>query len=402
MRYREFELNTDQRIAIARSFCEAVSQGMQSDVGPLPCLPTPVQIKPQNTGRALVLDFGGTHMRAAVVTIDETQSRIEKGPVKANLPIERGRPLARSAFLDIQTRLIESLDPEPGLPLGYCFSYPAAQTPDGDARLIHWTKGVNIPGVVGEKVGRMLIKALNDRGIVCTSVMVVNDTVACLLAGLTEHPADAHIGLVVGTGTNMACMIDSRILTKLPPGQRKNGLTPVNLESGNFTPAGLTVWDERVDRQSDNPNRQRFEKAVSGAYLTRLVAEVLPQACIDPAESAALLSRWTDGSKACDPEQRELATLILQRSAGLVAASLAGLLLFLDRHHPIRSVLVETEGALIQTSPGFRDRVHRQLTHLVDLLGLQTERIDLVQIPQANLIGCALAALNPPQPPPVT
>ena len=41
----------------------------------------------------------------------------------------------------------------------------------------------------------------------------------------------------------------------------------INLESGNFSPPHLTTADDALDRASDNPGAQRFEKAVPGAWL---------------------------------------------------------------------------------------------------------------------------------------
>lgn len=62
--------------------------------------------------------------------------------------------------------------------------------------------------MIGEPVGKPLLDYLNERNdIKFTGIKVLNDTVASLFAGLTNSGYDAYIGLIVGTGTNMATFI---------------------------------------------------------------------------------------------------------------------------------------------------------------------------------------------------
>lgn len=98
-------------------------------------------------------------------------------------------------------------------------------------------KGVDIREMVGQFVGKPLLDYLNEKNkIRFTGVKVLNDTIASLFAGLTDKSYDAYIGLIVGTGTNMATFIPSDKITKLDPECHVQGLIPVNLESGNFYP----------------------------------------------------------------------------------------------------------------------------------------------------------------------
>mgnify|MGYP002242870819 FL=1 len=164
--------------------------------------------------------------------------------------------------------LIVEIKREEEMPIGYCFSYPTESIPGGDARLLRWTKGVDIREMVGQFVGKPLLDYLNEKNkIRFTGVKVLNDTIASLFAGLTDKSYDAYIGLIVGTGTNMATFIPSDKITKLDPECHVQGLIPVNLESGNFYPPFLTAVDDTVDATSDSLGKQRFEKAVSGMYL---------------------------------------------------------------------------------------------------------------------------------------
>ena len=48
------------------------------------------------------------------------------------------------------------------MPIGYCFSYPAESVLSGDAKLLRWTKGVDIKEMVGQLVGKPLLDYLNE------------------------------------------------------------------------------------------------------------------------------------------------------------------------------------------------------------------------------------------------
>lgn len=173
--------------------------------------------------------------------------------------------------------LIVEIKREEEMPIGYCFSYPAESVPGGDAKLLRWTKGVDIRKMVGQFVGKPLLDYLNEKNkIKFTGIKVLNDTIASLFAGLTDKSYDAYIGLIVGTGTNMATFIPADKIKKLDPAYSVEGLIPVNLESGNFHPPFLTAVDDTVDAMSDSMGKQRFEKAVSGMYLGDILKAAFP------------------------------------------------------------------------------------------------------------------------------
>jgi hexokinase len=137
------------------------------------------------------------------------------------------------------------------------FSYPAAITPTGEARLLNWTKGIQIENVEGTFVGAQLQEALRESGKQVVSLPVLNDTVASLLASVLIAPKCTHyLGLIVGTGTNIAGFFPVRRITKLAPDDRgvwsDDDEMAVNLESGNFTPPHLSQYDDMLDRSNLN------------------------------------------------------------------------------------------------------------------------------------------------------
>lgn len=326
-------------------------------------------------GRALVIDAGGTNVRAAVVEVAPGNSRVAAGPKGARLEVRDAQRTA-AEFYGQQTELAAALEPEGGLPLGYCFSYPSASLPSGDAELITWTKGIDIPEVVGTKVGASLQAALSERGIETGKLVVLNDTVAALLAG-APHATDPQraIGLIVGTGTNMAAFFSGE-------GRKLDGSEPVavNLESGNVTPPFLTPLDDAIDQASNNPGQQRFEKAVSGHFLPQLFRAACPELKINPAAGAEVLAQHAG----TDSPPGEIARALLERSADLVGAGLAAVG---DLMGGDGEVTVLAEGGLFWNAHGYPERV----TAAFDRLNSSGLRIKHVE--HANLIGSAVAAL---------
>ncbi len=334
--------------------------------------------EPGRRGRALVLDTGGTNMRAAVVELDGAGgSRILAGPVGCPLPRSAGVDAAR--LWQTHVELARQLGPTAeALPIGFCFSYPSEVAPSHDARLLRWTKGLAIPGVEGEWVGAALRAALEAAGLRPGPVAVLNDTVAALLAGAQLAPdpgLELRIGLIAGTGTNMAAFL---------AGPRWPGLTAVNLESGNFDPPHRSPADGVVDARSDRPGAQRFEKMVSGYYLPFVFQAGGPTPeGFDPEAGSAALAALRDGGGPLGAR----AGAVLDRSADLVAAGLLGVAAAAGA---TGRVGVLAEGGLFWGVAGYAERVRSTLERLGG------PRVELSRAEHANLVGAATAALEAP------
>lgn len=396
----DFDLNQGQLANIALALEDKVTQGLSADGMEIQCLPTyvPVNEIPHN-GQALVLDIGGSNVRSAVISFNKGIPRIEKGPLETVVPWQRNLPFDKKIFLDIQTRLLADLEPPHGLPLGYCFSYPAESTYNRDAKLIHWTKEIFVPDTEGKPMGKMLSEHIQrEKTVRCSSITVINDTVASLFSGFIGPESDAYIGLIVGTGTNMATFIDTDFIPKLS--QKKitwDGTLPINLESGNFTPSYLTCWDKQVDSESKNPGQNRLEKAVSGVYLGRLFKSVFPESDFNPSSGAAGLSKLLEEPSSGDPDQILIARQIYDRSAKLIAASLAGLVKVLNKSRSRKKVRIIAEGGLfwadLKGESYYANLMKTSLQSLLSKLGLPYVAVEVIKIDNANLIGSALAAL---------
>jgi hexokinase len=223
---------------------------------------------------------------------------------------------------------------------------------------------------------------------------VINDTVASLMAGTVVEEADGYIGLIVGTGNNMAAVLDPDEITKLPAEYNWRVPLPVNFESGNFTPPHLTQWDDKLDAETDNPQHQRFEKTVSGVYLASVFKAAMPESSLDPATGAKGVVDLAYHSDTATEAERQLALQILTRSSQLVAASLAGVVVLLNDMHPRKSICIVAEGGLFWGDPNYKTRTSETLKGLLTELGMGHISVDIVSVENANILGSTVSALS--------
>jgi hexokinase len=395
----QFELSNQQLIDIANNLRQKIETGLKEDGTEIRCLPTYIHPKKDGIkGDATVFDLGGTNFRAAVVSIGD-EPKIT-GLAEKNITEMKTAGFTQDDLYNSQAHIINQLSIPKNSSIGYCFSYPAKSLLNGDAELLKWTKGVNIAGMEGEPVGEPLVEYLNkNTNFNFGKIAVVNDTITSLFAGLLNPGYDAYIGLIVGTGTNMATFFPSEYIPKIKNLKEWSGETPVNLESGNFDPPHLTPLDVEVDENSDNKGFQKFEKAISGMYLGRIFRAAFPNDGLDVKLDAAGLSKMMNNPQDYKLEYVETAYQIYERSAKLVAASLAGLVLNLNLAYPsIKKVQVLAEGSLfwsqVKTHEAqYVEIVNAKLKHLLSLLKVDAT-VQISRIENANLIGAAMSVLS--------
>lgn len=396
----QFALTTSQLLDIANNLRQKIETGLQEDGTEIKCLPTYIHPKKDGIkGEATVFDLGGTNFRAAVVSVGE-EPKIT-GLAEKDITEMKTEGFTKEDLYNSQAQIINKLDLKENSPIGYCFSYPAKSLTDGDAELITWTKGVNIDGMVDQPVGKSLVEYLNQNSsLKFGKIAVVNDTITSLFAGLLNPGYDSYIGLIVGTGTNMATFFPSEYIPKIAELKGWTGETPVNLESGNFNPPHLTVFDAIVDDNSNNTGFQRFEKAISGMYLGRVFRAAFPNDQLDVELDAADLSLMMNNPESYKPEYSEVAFQIYERSAKLVAASITGLILNLHSAYPsVKTIQVLAEGSLFWSkvktgNTSYVDLVNACLNELLAKLGMSDKKVQISRIDNANLIGAAMSVLS--------
>ncbi|RHU28029.1 hexokinase [Parabacteroides sp. TM07-1AC] len=397
-----FKLENEQLKEIALSLRQKVEEGLAKENAEIQCLPTFITPKSNNiNGKALVLDLGGTNYRVATVNFANDKATIHpENGWKKDLSVMKTPGFTREELFKELADPIGEIKRDVEMPIGYCFSYAAESLPDGDAKLLHWTKGVHIKEMLGQPVGKPLLEYLNERNEPkFTNIKVLNDTVASLFAGLTDSNYDAYIGLIVGTGTNMATFIPADKITKLPASIQADGLIPVNLESGNFHPPFLTTVDEMVDACSDSRGMQRFEKAVSGMYLGEILKSTFPLDEFEEKFDAQKLTTIMNYPDIHKEKYVQVAHWIYNRSAQLVASSLAGLIsLLVSYNKDIKKVCLVAEGSMFwslnRNDKNYNVLVMEELDILLNELGIGDVKVHVNKMNNANLVGTAIAALS--------
>lgn len=397
-----FKLDNEQLKGIAYAFREKVEEGLSKKNAEIQCIPTFILPKAADVkGKALVLDLGGTNYRVAIVDFTQEKPVIYlNNGWKKDMSVMKSPGYTREELFKELADLIVEIKREEEMPIGYCFSYPAESVPGGDAKLLRWTKGVDIRKMVGQFVGKPLLDYLNEKNkIKFTGIKVLNDTIASLFAGLTDKSYDAYIGLIVGTGTNMATFIPADKIKKLDPAYSVEGLIPVNLESGNFHPPFLTAVDDTVDAMSDSMGKQRFEKAVSGMYLGDILKAAFPLDEFEEKFDARKLTAIMNYPDIHKDIYVQVARWIYSRSAQLVAASLAGLIALLKSYNKdIHRICLIAEGSLFwsesRKDKSYNILVMEKLQELLRELQLEDVEVHINNMSNANLIGTGIAALT--------
>lgn len=256
---RKYDAAPDQldTQALTDALLAAMQRGLRGEPGGLPMLPAylaPGKHLPDTEGkRVAVVDAGGTHFRVATV-------RYEFGhPVLEN---ERKLPMpgtdGAADWADFIRLTADALAPllADATHIGVCFSYPAQNTPELDAKVLSMTKEVQLTGWEERLVGADLAEELARRGCPKLPIAVVNDTPATYLSGvatISNNYANGFAGLVNGTGTNTCCLLPVRAIEKL--GRDEDGAMLVNLESGSFTELPQSRFDQAIDAASAAPAR---------------------------------------------------------------------------------------------------------------------------------------------------
>jgi hexokinase len=406
-----FALSTEQFKEIGIDLQQKIEQGLQKDGEEIACLPTYINPGKNFEGKVLALDWGGTNFRASIVQFQTGEKPVILENLKQSLSYKETEGYKQEDLFNAMAGLIVQLKHLDATVkhIGYCFSYPAESTLSGDAILLRWTKEIAIPDMLNTLVGKPLLTYLNSYEGIKTqflTIKVVNDTIACLFAGLAQPGYDSYIGLIVGTGTNMATLIHKTAIEKLSKEYNGGDLIPINLESGNLKPKySDKEYLTEVDQQSKDGGRQLFEKTMSGGYIGSIFRNTFPDLAIEPTFDGEKLTNLMNYPAIYKEEYITVARQIYTRSAQLVAASLAGLALVLTGYQDannydksIHNICLAADGSLFwstdQNGTDYNELVQDNLETLLIGFGLGHIHFHVNKLDDANLIGSAIAALS--------
>jgi hexokinase len=389
-------VTSEQVGQVAASFQLAMAAGLAGAKSPLKMLPAFIG-KPVGNERGvyLALDFGGTNVRAEAVELQGQGAWAIRR--KTALPLkDAGRydyttaATDAAALFDFLAGQLAGLVNGETYLLGHTFSFPCRQSGISQAVLLNWTKEIKTAGVEGREIGELLTQALHRRGLdnIRLSV-IINDTVGTLLAA-AYGDSRADIGTICGTGHN-TCYYDSA------------AAMIINMESGNFDVLPYTVYDDRLDAASEKPSTQRLEKMVAGRYLGEVVRYAVadlwgltarPYSITTEDLSALVNGAAPAGEFFNDLSEdrwlmlKDLAGLVITRSARLVAATFLGVLGHIDPHLTSNHTIA-VDGSLYEKAPGYAAALEQTV---MEALGGKAGQVKVRLTKDGSGVGAAVAA----------
>jgi hexokinase len=408
-----------------RAFLEEMARGLQGRSSTLPMIPTYVETSREvlRGERVIALDAGGTNFRAALVSFDQTGKAVIEELSRHAMPGAESE-IDREQFFAALARFVLPVT-RGAQAIGFCFSYAVKMQADKDGRLLYFTKEIKARGVEGQLIGRGLRDALVAAGAqVPSRIVLLNDTVATLLAGRNAQPGrrfDDFVGVVCGTGINAAYVEANRLITKVP-GLDSSGSQIINTESGSFGKGAYGPVDNEFDASTATPGRYRHEKTISGAYLGALCLFAAQKAGSEGcfAESTVkdidrtlslstpqlneflLYPDSTDNplgvicQRACFEDAQALYRLcdaLVERSAAMAAVNIAAVVLKTGKGgDPRYPVCIAVDGTTFWQLRSFRFRVESWMRRI--LSGDRLRAWEITSVDDAPLRGAAIAALT--------
>ena len=392
--------------------------GKPSSLAMIPSFCSPDAV-PKEGEQVIVIDAGGTNFRTCLVTFDHNLNPIISDFKRCRMPgIEREVSAKEffSIIADEMERLVDKSDK-----IGFCFSYAATILPDHDGIPECFSKEIKASEVLGKHLGKELLKELASRGhdVSKKKVMILNDTVATLLAGQAKNAHgsyDGCIGFILGTGTNTAYIEKASNITKMDPSIPREGSQIINVESGCLDIC-LGDIDRKFLNTTKEPDLYCFEKMISGVYLGPLAYLVIAQAVEEGLFSDSFRTKFAElkglntiemndffmeeggdvlGSIASDEEDNDTLSEILgsfiARAAKLTAANLASAVLITDfgkdEDHP---VLINADGSTFHLTAFLKSYTTEYLDAFLSEKG---RRAVITQIENSPTIGSAIGALT--------
>jgi len=401
---------------VVNAFLSEMEKGLAGQSSSLLMLPTYIEADGEVRANepVVAIDAGGTNFRAAKVYFDDDLKLVTENIQKGKMP-GVDEELSKEAFFNTLAFFLKDYITVSDK-IGFCFSYAAEIFPNKDGKLLEWSKEIKAPGVVGQMVGKELLKAMQTPG---KQMVLMNDTVSTLLAGKAARAVktyDTYIGFILGTGTNTSYIEANKNITKTD-GLDMEGSQIINIESGAFTLAPRTDIDIAFDNTTKNPGRYAFEKMFSGGYFGGLCTMALKTAAredvfADPSVFENLQELSTEqvnkyvygiedaknvlpGVFTHESDKLIAAEIIdglIERAAKLVAANLAAVILKTGKaKSKNKPVLMTIEGTTFYKLHGFEKMFEDYLNKF--LSGENQRFYEIVEVENSSLLGAAIAAI---------
>lgn len=410
--------------AFIQDFHEEMDKGLAAETSSLAMIATYIEGDPHipRERKVIVLDAGGTNLRAALVSFDSKGAPVIEHFRKIRMP-GYDREVSKEEFYGIMVDHFADFADQANS-IGFCFSYPAEIMPDRDAIPTIFTKEIKASEVLGESIRDNLHAVLKAKGLKADhKVVVLNDTVATLLTGMSSHPGreyDGYVGYILGTGLNGCYLEQNRKIPKISMDNDSSQV--INTECGCFAHFPRGKADEVFDATTVCPGNYYLEKVSSGGYFGPLCSVVIKEAIekgLFSHKAAAALEKLpvletlypdnylhnpqgennplVDAMKEGSEEDREvlywLLDGLLERAAKVISGSLAALVLRNDGgRNPLHPVCLTVDGTTFYAYKGFRSRVESYLDAI--LVEKHQRYYEIIRVEDAPLLGAAIAALT--------
>ncbi len=405
---------------LVERYLEEMDAGLAGRPSSLYMLPSFIRAdaEPLRGVSVLVLDAGGTNLRAGRVHFDSRGQSVVETLKKRHMPGAGGE----SVTADEMFRRIAafSLEAAEGCERAcISFSYPCQNRPDGDGEILELCKELQVEGAEGRLVCASLETALRELGASGhRRWRLTNDSVGSLLGGMAAAPRGRYndfIGFILGTGTNMCCALPSASITKSPEAAAMGGEMIVNLESGCFDKLLLGTADRELDAASELPGDHLAEKMISGSYYRqvldhtlrlavregelppetgerleklRLTSALVDAFCLDPCGDNPLANAL--GTESAQTFAAGINAALLERAARVAAAGLTAVIR--RRALPRGSrVCISADGTMLRLNPVLKPAIERYLADAA--LGEMGVATQFVFASDATLMGSAWAGL---------
>lgn len=389
----------------------------------IPTWATPPESSPKNKS-VIVIDAGGTNFRSCLVTFDAEGTPSISEMQKTAMPAT-DREYSKKEFFETIASFLDHLKNKSDR-IGFCFSWAMSITPEGDGRVIQFSKEIKAKEVIGSLIGESLSDALVARGWKKPAkIVLLNDTTAALLAGASAakngKAYDSYVGFILGTGMN-AAYIEYGEIEKIKGTTAHIGKEQIVVcESGKCNKIAKSAFDAELDASTTSPGLYGYEKMCSGAYLGPVSTIALKKAVTEGLFSDAAtkglsavssielkdMDQFFYGPYRTDTklgsalsggteQDREIAFRLLdafvERSARLAAANIAAVIIKSGKgKNPARPVCVLCEGTTFLKTHYLKDRVIGYLNaSLTEERGIWYE---LVTMDNAVTFGSAIAGL---------
>lgn len=410
----------DMEEGLVRDPVNPPGQGPSLDM--IPTWAVPPESAPKNRS-VIVIDAGGTNFRSCLVSFDEKGTASISDMQKTAMPAT-DREYSKKEFFETIASFLDHLKNR-ATRIGFCFSYAMNITPEGDGKVIQFSKEIKAKEVIGSLVGASLSDALVARGWDRPEkIVLLNDTTAALLAGASAatngKAYDSYVGFILGTGMN-AAYIESAPISKVSSMKNVPATQIVVCESGKCNKIARSTFDEILDSGTNSPGLYGFEKMCSGAYLGPLGRLALVGASAEGLFSRPVSSELSKfevlelkdmdtffyapyrqdtllgaiAAKGSDADRETIYRILdafVERSARLAAANIAAAVIKSGKgRNPARPVSVLCEGTTFLRTHNLRDRVTGYLNSvLTEERGIHYE---IVTLDNAVTLGSAVAGL---------